>query len=189
MLTGKKRTMNKTSNYMITVDQNKFNKDANGYLGKVRSNFLGTEFYIFDSKENPGKTATKDDSRQQYGVVQYETNVLGSKGPRRMKVLLPMVSRDGEEIFWPDTEVENESIQGKFASNESDDIMFFFNKPPKWNEQVQAFVLNFNGRVDKASVKNFQLVDQHDDSKIYMQFGRVGKDIFNMDVAFPFSIF
>ena len=43
--------------------------------------------------------------------------------------------------------------------------------------------------MDKASVKNFQLVDQHDDSKIYMQFGRVGKDIFNMDVAFPFSIF
>lgn len=46
--------------------------------------------------------------------------------------------------------------------------MFFFNKPPKWNEcklftnflfsmyiEVQAFVLNFNGRVDKASVKNF----------------------------------
>lgn len=53
MLTGKKRNLNKTSNYMITIDQNKFNKDANGYLGKVRSNFLGTEFYIFDSKENP----------------------------------------------------------------------------------------------------------------------------------------
>ncbi len=85
-----------------------------------------------------------------------------------MKVLLPMVNRDGEEIMWPDTEGENSTIQGKFAQNDVKDIMFFFNKPPKWNEQVQAFVLNFNGRVDKASVKNFQLVDQHDDSKIYM---------------------
>jgi len=27
---------------------------------------------------------------------------------------------------------------------------------------VQAFVLNFNGRVDKPSVKNFQLVDAND---------------------------
>lgn len=63
MLTGKKRNLNKTSNYMITIDQNKFNKDANGYLGKVRSNFLGTEFYIFDSKENPEKTSSKEDSR------------------------------------------------------------------------------------------------------------------------------
>jgi hypothetical protein len=41
--------------------------------------------------------------------------------------------------------------------------------------EVQAFVLNFNGRVDKASVKNFQLIDEYDDNKIYMQFGRVGK--------------
>jgi len=72
-----------------------------------------------------------------------------------MKVLLPMVNRDGEETIWPDTENEAETISGKFAANEVDNIMFFFNKPPKWNEQVQAFVLNFNGRVDKASVKNF----------------------------------
>jgi tubby-related protein 1 len=64
MLTGKKRTMNSTSNYMITIDQQKFMKDANGYLGKVRSNFLGTEFYIFDAKENPKKAPNKDDCRQ-----------------------------------------------------------------------------------------------------------------------------
>ena len=88
-------------------------------------------------------------------MVQYETNVLGSKGPRRMKVLMPMVQRDGTELIWPDSDVEKETIQGKFADNDTENIMFFFNKPPKWNEQVQAFVLNFNGRVDKASVKNF----------------------------------
>jgi len=64
--------------------------------------------------------------------------------------------------------------------NNTENIMFFFNKPPKWNEckhrkqsviislEVQAFVLNFNGRVDKASVKNFQLIDEYDDNHIYM---------------------
>ena len=44
MLTGKKRGMQTTSNYMITIDQQKFQKDANGYFGKVRSNMLGKEF-------------------------------------------------------------------------------------------------------------------------------------------------
>lgn len=34
-------------------------------------------------------------------------------------------------------------------------IKFFKNKPPKWNEQLKSFVLNFNGRVDRASIKNF----------------------------------
>lgn len=168
--------MNSTSNYMITIEQKKFEKESNGYLGKVRSNFLGTEFQIFDSKDNPKTSKVKDEARGQFGVIQYETNVLGSKGPRRMKVLLPMVNRDGQEMKWPDTEIESETIQGKFADNKTEEIMFFFNKPPKWNEQVQAFVLNFNGRVDKASVKNFQLIDEYDDNKIYMQFGRVGKD-------------
>ena len=50
-------------------------------------------------------------------------------------------------------------------------------------------MLNFNGRVDRASVKNFQLIDEYDDNRIYMQFGRVGKQNFNMDAAFPMSLF
>jgi tubby and related proteins len=52
---------------------------------------------------------------------------------------------------------------------------------------VQAFVLNFNGRVDKASVKNFQLIDDKDENKIYLQFGRVGDQLFNLDFQWPFS--
>lgn len=64
MLTGKKKGMNTTSHYMITIDQQKFAKDANGYLGKVRSNMLGTEFSIYDCKENPKKMqGMKDDVR------------------------------------------------------------------------------------------------------------------------------
>ena len=63
LLTGKKRSMNSTSNYMITIEQKKFEKESNGYLGKVRSNFLGTEFYLFDSKENPKKVDDKEEAR------------------------------------------------------------------------------------------------------------------------------
>lgn len=63
LLTGKKRGMNSTSNYMITIEQKKFEKESNGYLGKVRSNFLGTEFYLFDSKENPKKVDDKEEAR------------------------------------------------------------------------------------------------------------------------------
>ena len=63
------------------------------------------------------------------------------------------------------------------------------NKPRKWNEQVSAFVLNFNGRVDKASVKNFQLIDDQDDTLIYLQFGRTEKESFNMDYQWPLTPF
>eukprot|EP00351_Strombidinopsis_sp_SopsisLIS2011_P000283 CAMPEP_0116872992 /NCGR_PEP_ID=MMETSP0463-20121206/3939_1 /TAXON_ID=181622 /ORGANISM="Strombidinopsis sp, Strain SopsisLIS2011" /LENGTH=105 /DNA_ID=CAMNT_0004514161 /DNA_START=1592 /DNA_END=1909 /DNA_ORIENTATION=- len=96
LLNGKKRSGNTTSNYMISLDQEKLKKGTNGYLGKVRSNFLGTEFYLYDTGENPGKAKQAEQIREQHGVIQYETNVLGSKGPRRMKVLLPNVDNAGQ---------------------------------------------------------------------------------------------
>jgi len=36
------------------------------------------------------------------------------------------------------------------------------NKQPMWSEESQSFVLNFEGRVTLASVKNFQIVPDLD---------------------------
>ena len=58
LLNGKKRSA-RTSNYMITYDQ-KCNRKGAGYLGKLRSNFLGTEFNIYDWGENPKKKIMDD---------------------------------------------------------------------------------------------------------------------------------
>ena len=63
MLTGKKRAGNTTSNYLISMDQEKVAKDGTGFLGKVRSNFLGTEFTIFDAGENPDKARSPETIR------------------------------------------------------------------------------------------------------------------------------
>lgn len=63
----------------------------------------------------------------------------------------------------------------------------FINKPPRWNDQVGAYVLNFNGRVTMASVKNFQLIAPADHERVALQFGRVGKNEFTMDLRWPFS--
>jgi tubby-related protein 1 len=49
------------------------------------------------------------------------------------------------------------------------DLIFLINKPPRWNEQVGAYVLNFNGRVTMASVKNFQLVDPDEQNAVVLQ--------------------
>lgn len=63
LLTGKKRSGNATSNYMISIDEAKMKKNTKGYLGKLRSNFLGTEFYIYDSGDNPKKAKSFEDVR------------------------------------------------------------------------------------------------------------------------------
>jgi tubby and related proteins len=60
LLTGKKRAGKTTSNYLISMDQDKVAKDGSGFLGKVRSNFLGTEFSVFDAGSNPEKAKTPE---------------------------------------------------------------------------------------------------------------------------------
>ena len=47
-----------------------------------------------------------------------------------------------------------------------------YNQPPRWNDQLGAYCLNFSGRVTQASVKNFQLVSEHED-RVLLQFGKV----------------
>jgi len=105
-----------------------------------------------------------------------------------MRVILPEVDVNGEPQIWRPRDKKDGILQ-KLKANQLSGIRSYCNKPPKWNETVQAFVLNFNGRVDKASVKNFQLIDEEDDNHIFLQFGRVGKTLFNMDFQYPFSIF
>lgn len=105
LLNAKKRAGKTTSNYLLSMEQDKIEKGSSAVLGKVRSNFLGTEFEIFDEGDNPGKAKDKHQIRSQQGVVQYETNVLGSKGPRRMKVLLPNVDVHGVQHMWKSSDV------------------------------------------------------------------------------------
>ena len=55
----------------------------------------------------------------------------------------------------------------------------------KFNSEHQTYLLDFNKRVTRESVKNFQLVDEKDN--IILQFGRCGDNVFIMDFKFPLS--
>lgn len=83
--------MNTTSNYVISMDKKEFSTRKSAFLGKVRSNFLGTEFMLWDEGKNFKKCKDTSQIRSQLGVVYYESHIMQNKGPRKMKVLLPKV--------------------------------------------------------------------------------------------------
>jgi tubby-related protein 1 len=60
LLAAKKKSGN-TSNYVIATDSDKMEKSPGCYLGKVRSNFLGTEFIIEDTGANYRKKGGEND--------------------------------------------------------------------------------------------------------------------------------
>ena len=74
--------------------------------------------------------------------------------------------------------------------------MCFINKSPILDKVKNKYQLNFQGRVTVPSIKNFQLIDLKEDNidkdkyeNIYIQFGKIGDDLFNLDVSYPFSIY
>ncbi|CEP01335.1 unnamed protein product (mitochondrion) [Plasmodiophora brassicae] len=197
ILAAKKRTKNKSSNYLISKDSNDLNKASPNFLGKLRSNFIGTEFAIYDNGQSE-KAVSKGGSagtpkRKDLGCIFYQSNILGSRGPRKMTVLLPTkVSGSPGEV-----DISEAFKSGTHMNNAR--IVSLENKSPKWSDQVGAYVLNFNGRVTMASVKNFQLIQSGTDGSaagatpatpegpVIMQFGRVSKDNFTMDFRAPLS--
>lgn len=55
---GRKRKKSKTSNYIISCDPTDLSRQADGFVGKLRSNVLGTSFTVYDNgdkdkAENP----------------------------------------------------------------------------------------------------------------------------------------
>ncbi|XP_056222242.1 tubby protein homolog isoform X2 [Seriola aureovittata] len=187
LMAGRKRKKCKTSNYLISTDATNLSRDTNCYIGKLRSNVLGTKFTVYDGGENPEKKPfikECESVRQELAAICYETNVLGFKGPRKMTVIIPgMLENDERVSIRPKNDLE--TLLVRHANGNADKLVTLVNKSPSWNEQTQSYVLNFHGRVTQASVKNFQIIHPDNDDYIVMQFGRVAEDVFSMDYSFP----
>ncbi|KAK7895952.1 hypothetical protein WMY93_021277 [Mugilogobius chulae] len=188
LLAGRKRKKSKTSNYLISVDATDLSREGESFIGKLRSNLMGTKFTVYDNGTNPGKTPgtllEESNQRQELAAVCYETNVLGFKGPRKMTVVIPGMNMNFERIpVRPKN--EQESLLSRWQNHSTENLIELHNKAPVWNDDTQSYVLNFHGRVTQASVKNFQIVHDNDPDYIVMQFGRVAEDIFTLDYNYP----
>ncbi|CAM9962365.1 unnamed protein product [Scytosiphon promiscuus] len=212
LMCSKKRPNNATSNYLISMRAGDLDRNSTNFLGKLRANFVGTEFQVYDNGYNPkeqpgtfggswgtgnhsgggrGSGVGNEPMREELGCIMYASNVLGSRGPRKMQasVAIPTVTETGVVSKWSELDGGRGSQTGgggskaidRVKNRDYDGSIYMVNKPPRWNDQVGAYVLNFYGRVTMASVKNFQLVSTEDFDRIILQFGRVARDEFTMD--------
>eukprot|EP00096_Caligus_rogercresseyi_P012706 TRINITY_DN5416_c0_g1_i1.p1 TRINITY_DN5416_c0_g1~~TRINITY_DN5416_c0_g1_i1.p1 ORF type:complete len:495 (+),score=134.34 TRINITY_DN5416_c0_g1_i1:138-1622(+) len=187
LIAGRKRKKSATSNYLITTDPTDLSRAGDSFIGKLRSNVMGTQFTIYDGGDNvKSKGAIQDRTCQRKELVGilYDTNVLGFKGPRKMTVILPGMNAEGKRIEFKALS-EHDGLIERYKSKNLEGILELKNKTPVWNDETQSYVLNFHGRVTQASVKNFQIVHESDSDYIVMQFGRVAEDVFTMDYRYP----
>ncbi|MBA0597084.1 hypothetical protein Gorai_006899 [Gossypium raimondii] len=106
LLLAAKRVRRATgTDFVISLVGDDFSRSSNKYVGKLRSNFLGTKFNIFDSqpsrdstvcsscescrKTHPGKVAPRvTTSNYNTAKISYELNILRTRGPRRMQCIM-----------------------------------------------------------------------------------------------------
>ncbi|KAM9859782.1 uncharacterized protein ACBR49_013095 [Aulostomus maculatus] len=185
LLAGRKRKKSTTSNYLISIDATDLSRGGENFVGKLRSNLMGTKFTVFDNALNPERALPDlSNARQELAGIIYETNVLGMKGPRRMTVIIPGMDKDNERVpLRPRNDCDGLLI--RHQNRRVENMIELHNKTPVWNEETASHVLNFNGRVTQASIKNFQIVHNKDLDYIVMQFGRIADDIFTLDYNYP----
>lgn len=102
------------TDYIISLNSDDVSKGSSTYVGKLRSNFLGTKFTIYDAQPpHAGVKVTKCRSTRLVNLrqvsprvpagnypiahISYELNVLGSRGPRRMQCVMDTIPASAVE--------------------------------------------------------------------------------------------
>lgn len=100
---ARRRPKFRSPNYLFSLDEDDMRRNSKTFLGKIRANFLGTHFMIYDDGVSPDKGEThveavggrQDDEpsrpREEMAYIRYQYNLFGLGGPRKMEVLLPQV--------------------------------------------------------------------------------------------------
>ena len=85
---AQKCVRNKTSNYHISKAENDLSKFSPNYIGKLRGNFLSTEFQLFDNGRRPDDIKSTADVRKELGAMIFSPSLIGAVGPRKIQVIL-----------------------------------------------------------------------------------------------------
>ena len=64
--------------------------------------------------------------------------------------------------FFANSSQECDGLLIRHQNRRMENLIELHNKTPVWNEETASHVLNFNGRVTQASIKNFQIVHNKD---------------------------
>ncbi|KAE8729027.1 Tubby-like F-box protein 6 [Hibiscus syriacus] len=194
--------------FVISLVGDDFSRSSNKYVGKLRSNFLGTKFNIFDSQPPEDPIVRSCCRSCQKTLLEKCTmhSIPISTIEERETAPTPMAFTNHLEhssYLLDSTGIRPQVGYDSTGNRTTLKSMAYAplvlkNKAPRWHEQLQCWCLNFKGRVTVASVKNFQLVAAVERSQnvtlaeqenVILQFGKIGKDIFTMDYRYPLSAF
>ncbi|XP_037391471.1 trichohyalin-like [Pygocentrus nattereri] len=152
LLVARRMKKDNTSSYVITDGES--DEDHN-VVGRLRFNRQRTQFTLSDSGRNPTKSSgalQEESSTQELLALSYES-LFGFMKSQQMTAVIPSPDRNSQRVSF----VEGSLLKQIKRKNQGPNLIKLNTKEPVWSSKQKAHVLDFNGRVKKASLKNFQL--------------------------------
>ena len=80
------------------------------------------------------------------GTIMYKLKVLGMRGPRKMKVLIPRHSKDRSTPVF----CVGKSLLEKYKQRDTSDLIMLTSKDAEWDKELKSYVLNYHGRATQV---------------------------------------
>ena len=177
---------------------------------------------MHDYRVHDPKAKNRRGPIHELGVVMYQTNV-GGRVPNSLRALIPrwdetfMESEQDHKLIERNTLKATRALEKRKLSDkllrrkktkeqntqyaaveqtEQAQLLMLDTKKPEWSDKLQAWTLNFSGRVKAASKRNFMLVIQQDNAELVsefgskvpvLRFGKISKDRYALDFRYPLS--
>jgi hypothetical protein len=124
--------------------------------------------------------------KQQVAAISHTQEFVGEGIFNEMDVNIPGLFSDGSRVVWCPCTGRGDLLQppGECCA----EFLRLCLKKPDWNEEVESLVLDFRGRRVVASAKNFQAVLSHKPHHVVCQYGKIGQNVFGLDLRYPLSL-
>jgi len=157
---GDSKVLVETPAFTLTHDKDKLNWT------------VGSSFCEKCAYRNPVNSC-KNKGGQTLGFIRHGKEEIGEGVAMCMDVDIPQIGANGESHIWcplcqdhDDSRIELSSVR------------------PKWNEKLKSLSMDFKGRVEAASAKNFQLCL---DDKTVLVYGKKADGTFCLEFEHPLS--
>ena len=186
------------------------------YLGRMVKNYMGTSFTLHDYRvTNPHDTMAP---KHQLATMVYKTNVSGGD-PNAFTTILPRYDEEYLEGEQLETLVNRHKLlkkrrssleqtmmdklrrkkdlkYGSIEQREEAELLVLQTQKPVYDDQLQAYTLDFDGRVKMPCKRNFilsvdpenqRLVDEFGEGTTLLRHGKVNEDRYCLDYRYPLS--
>jgi tubby-related protein 1 len=184
--------------FAFSLDPDDFCPESPSYVGRMDCSFTGTTFTLYDygvdaellTPHMCGSLEAGGIGIVEHAVVIYDTNVLG-RIPNAMTVHIPHIAgsahRLSEDAPYHKAEAAEAGALAAVAAS-SNDFTRLKTRKPIWSDDLEAWTMDFHGRVKLASKKNFLLVSENAPKDVLMLFGKVSKTHFSLDYRAPLTV-